>query len=338
MKPARLQILRGGLQTTVQATPRLEYRHLGVAPGGAADCVSFQQANLLAGNAEHLAVLEMTLLGDEIAWPDGAVIAVTGADMRPELLLPDASAFALPQGRPVVLPCGSVTRFGAAVSGCRSIVAVAGGIDVPVVLGSRSTLIRSCLGGYSGRALQAGDELQFRLPAAICGLSTYFAPDWYVRPETLPRTSPQPLRCLSGAAWSGLSQGDAGTFLSQPFRVRTESDRMGARLEGPRLQLHRAGEQTSEPTTPGTVQLLPDGSPLLLLADAAPTGGYPQIAHVITADLPVAAQLIPGDSIEFQMVQLHEAELEIRRQQQSQRRISSMIRLMHKACSAAAGQ
>ncbi len=330
MRPARLQILRGGLHTSVQATPRLQYRHLGVAPGGAADRVSFQLANQLVGNAEPLAVLEMTLLGDEIAWPDGGLIAVAGADMKPELLLPGESGFPLPQGRPVVLPPGAVTRFGTAVSGCRCIVAVAGGIDVPVVLGSRSTLVRSRLGGFAGRALQTGDELHFELPSQQSASDIYFAPNWSVRQQTLPRSFPQPLRCLPGEASSGLLQKDLLDFLSQRFRMQSESDRMGARLDGPRLHLPGAGERTSEPTAPGTLQLLPDGSPLLLLADAAPTGGYPRIAHVISADLAVAAQLKPGDSVTFQMVSLREAELELRREHQVQQQLTAMIRLLHK--------
>lgn len=321
MAATSLRVLRAGMQTTVQAGPRLHDRHFGVATGGAADYESLQLANLLVGNAVDAAALEMTLSGDELLWPSGAEVAVVGADMAPLVRLPDGRKVGLPACRPVSLPPNSVTAFSTARRGCRTILAVAGGLRIAEVLGSTSTLLRSSLGGFHGRALQDGDELFAAGSPSRESRLKFHAADWGAGHDLLPLMSGQVLRIISGESLALLSAADRNLFLTAEFRIRSESDRMGARLSGPKLHVPNAGLRRSEPTTPGTIQLPPDGNPVLLLADSAPTGGYPQVAHVISADLGLAAQLPPGGTCRFEAVSVEAARtILLARHQRMQRR------------------
>lgn len=314
----RLRILRSGLCSTVQDLGRARFRHLGIPFGGAMDRMSHVLANRLVGNPDDAATIEMTLTGDEIQFADDLLIAITGADMDPVVLIEGEVSQTLMQNRPVLLATGSVVRFSAARRGCRCYLAIAGGVDVPVVLGSRSTLLRAGFGGHCGRALMAGDELPVEMPtdagrkiqsqlSALSSMSV-IQPHWFVRPVPLPTLKTATLRIIAGAH-APLSKSKSFERLqAASFRVSSQSDRMGYRLTDQPLELDRCEEMMSEGVVAGTLQLPPDGNPILLMADCAPTGGYPRIGHVISADMGIAAQLRPGQEVRFSMVSIDEAQ------------------------------
>lgn len=313
-----LRVIRGGLMTTVQDLGRPGHGHLGVPLGGALDRLSHRLANRLVGNADGAAAIEMTLRGDELEVLEDTVLAVCGAEMQADCEPPSGRIVALPCQRPVAVRRGCVLRFRSAIRGCRATLAVAGGLDVPEVLSSRSTLLRSGWGGFQGRRLEAGDELAaeenhggavFPFPKAELEF-----PAWHIRLQSLPGTDDAVLRFLPGTHYQRL-RGDArARLLEQAFEVRPESDRMGYRLRGPALELDdpEAGRMKSAAVVPGTLQLPQDGQLLLLMADCAPTGGYPRVGHVISADLPLAAQLRPGSRLRLKLCTQGEAMMAIR--------------------------
>ncbi len=289
-----VEVVRPGLLTTVQDLGRRGHRASGLPLSGAMDGFALRVANLLVGNAEDEAALEITLLGPELVFSADAVIAVCGAEFA-----------GVTAWRPLRVAAGGRIKFGECRRGCRAYLAVAGGFDVPAVLGSRSTTLRAGLGGFEGRALRAGDRLGLR-PAARGPRVHASAHEgsWRISPAILPAyASTVTLRVIRGA-----QAGDFGTSLGEAeFQVSPRSDRMGLRLTGPVLARQGAEELASTAVAPGTVQVPPDGQPILLMADAQTIGGYPQAAHVIGPDLPLAAQLRPGDRVRFREIPLEEA-------------------------------
>jgi len=286
---AAIEVIRPGLLTTVQDLGRRGHRSSGLPAGGAMDALALRVANLLVGNPAGAAALEVTLIGPELAFAADTLVAVGGAEFD-----------GVPAWRPRRVAAGDRIAFGECRRGCRAYVAVAGGIDLAPVLGSRSTYLRAEIGGYQGRALRAGD----RIPVGMAGRTLADAGAWRVAPEILPAYAPAvTLRVLRGAQAGEFAIGLWGA----EYRVTPQSDRMGLRLAG--NPLARAGneELLSSAVAPGTVQVPPDGQPIVLMADAQTIGGYPQVAHVIGPDLPLAAQLRAGDRVRFQEVSLEEA-------------------------------
>jgi antagonist of KipI len=308
-------VLRSGLLTTVQDAGRFGYQQYGVNTAGPMDPFAFQVANLLVGNEEREAALEMTLLGPTLHFEAGSVIALCGGRFTPSI-----ENIPVPDWRPVFVRRGSEIKIGQALSGCCAYLAVAGGFYVPLVMGSRSTSLSSKLGGFQGRALREGDRLPFRSPERPAPEWIYrrrsrspsapFIPaDWGVSEEALPAYRPDPtLRVLRGRQWDRFTPEARQAFLELPFLITPQSNRMGYRLSGPKLYLKTAAELISEATAMGTVQVTPSGDPIVLLADRPVTGGYPKIAEVITVDLPLIAQVPPGQSVRFQEVSLREAQ------------------------------
>jgi antagonist of KipI len=349
MKPSRsVFVRRAGLSTTIQDLGRFHTRHLGVALGGAMDRVSHELANRLVGNQPNAATLEMTLTGDELHWTFDAVIAIAGADMSPVARFSSIDAtnatgdVDVPSHRPVFVPDGTSIQFRSAKRGCRCYLAVAGGFDVPEILGSRSTLMRATLGGLEGRKLQAGDVLPVGFPDVHGSVlaswtggfdSRHFGlpfPSYFVRPIDLPSSRDYAecvIRVVSGTHSDHLTEESRRLLTESPFQISSASDRMGYRLAGEKLYLQRPLELQSEGTSIGTIQLPPDGQPIILMADSAPTGGYPRIAHVITADLPLVAQLRPGQCVRFQFVSLDEANKALYRQREVIDRALMMLAL-----------
>ncbi len=283
-----IEVVRAGMFTTVQDLGRTGHRASGVPLSGAVDAFALRLANLLVGNPEHAAGLEFTLVGPELRFRHAAVVAIGGA-----------VAGELPRWRPFRVAAGDVLRCGPLREGCRGYLAVAGGIEVAPVLGSRSTYTRAGLGGWQGRALREGDVLP------VPSVRREYRDHWRIDERILPRYSPSPeVRVLPGA--------DAGEFdpdwFRQAFRVSSQSDRMGLRLAGEPLGRAGRGERVSSPVAPGTVQVPPDGQPIVLLADAQTIGGYSQLAHVLTVDLPLVAQLRPGEQVRFRLVTPEEAQ------------------------------
>jgi antagonist of KipI len=254
------------------------------------DPLALRVANALVGNPDCAAALEFTLTGPELEFSEDTVVAIGGAECD-----------GLPSWKPVPVRRGQTLRLGACTHGCRGYLAVAGGIDAPLVLGSRSTYLRAGFGGMDGRALRDGDVLKV-------GASRIHPPttgtNWRIDPRILPAYSTAPnVRVIAGA-----QAGEFGEALcATAFALSPQSDRMGLRLTGPALTRSNSDELLSSAVAPGTIQIPPDGHPVVLMADAQTIGGYPQAAHAIAVDLPLLAQLRPGDSVRFIQVTLAEA-------------------------------
>ncbi|MFS0836993.1 biotin-dependent carboxyltransferase family protein [Paenibacillus sp. 1P03SA] len=332
-----LFVEKPGLYTTVQDKGRYGLRRFGFVAGGAMDALSMQAANILAGNARHAAVLEWTLQGPKLLLRQDMLAAWCGPELEVY-----AGGEPVPGWRPFYIRAGTVLSLGGSMRrGCRGYLALAGGVDVPLALGSRSTYTRAGLGGLEGRPLQTGDELQtgrpspaaerlmaeLRLQADAGGNAVRAAAweaSWAVRPGGMPG-HPAVLRVVRASETERFRDGlDALT--GHVYRVRPQSDRMGCRLEGPSLERSVPGELISESTAPGTIQVPPDGQPIVLAADSQTTGGYPRIGHVISSDLPVLGQLAPGAPVRFAEVTLHEAQAELMRQEMNLRLLRTGVR------------
>jgi antagonist of KipI len=282
-----LRIVKPGLLSTVQDLGRWGHQASGVPVAGPMDLCSHRLANYLAGNAPEAATLEITLIGPELIVDAETVLAVSGADFD---LVCDGEMLSTGMSFPVRR--GQTLRFGRRRTGARAYLGVAGGgLLVPPVLGSRATHLVSHMGGVDGRALIAGDVLPVAAHASSVAARA--------RGLTLPSGGRTRVRVAPGpqADWFGDEAWRALTSIS--FQVSPRSNRMGYRLEGPPLPRARGGEAISEPVCMGAIQVPSAGEPILLMADRQTAGGYPKIGQVISADLCLAAQLAPGDFIEF---------------------------------------
>jgi antagonist of KipI len=299
---ASLRVLRPGPLTTVQDLGRSGHLKEGVSLGGALDRHGARIANLLAGNLETAALLEVTLGNAAFQFQDERVIAWCGGKFRAEI-----DGEQIPPGHAVAVAPGEELTIGAAERGCRLWLAISGGIDVSPILESRSTDQRAGFGGFEGRGLRVGDELALGKSSRSFSYGPRIA-SWSAPIEWSQTASSRPfLRILRGAEWEEFTDASQTAFLKDPFPVSQRSDRMGVRLEGAVLQRSQPNERLSEPVAPGTIQVPNDGGPILLLGDCQTIGGYPKIAHVITVDLALAAQLSPNDLVRFREVSLAQA-------------------------------
>jgi antagonist of KipI len=280
-------VIRPGLLTTVQDLGRWGYQDRGVPVAGPMDLFSHRLANRLVGNDDQAAALEVTLVGPELRASGELLCAVTGALF--ELFVDDhrvesAKAFRV-EG-------GATLRFGRRLAGARATLAFRGGIDVPPVLGSRATSLVSSMGPFGGRALVAGDIVPIgRIAAKVQAQPAG-------QPLRLPEGGAR-LRAVPGPQETRFASLALERLFSAPFTVTTQSNRMGFRLEGPELPYVEAADILSDATPLGSLQVPRSGQPILLMADRQTTGGYPKIATVIAADMPLAGQLAPGDWIRF---------------------------------------
>ena len=304
-------VSKAGMLTTVQDRGRWGYQSRGVPVAGPMDPVSHRLANAIVGNPPDAALLEVTLLGPELAFDDEHAVAVAGAVFE----------FTI-DGQPAamnvrsVVPAGGRLRFGSRRRGARAYLAIEGGIAVQPTLGSRATHVISAMGGFEGRPLRAGDRLPIGDRSQTRRART--APAAPIVP--LPQSSAR-LRVLPGPQQT-LFAGDAIDVLqSAPYVVAQNSDRMGFRLEGPRLTHAGSADIISDATPLGVLQVPASGQPILLMADRQTTGGYPKLATVITADLAVAGQLAPGDAIAFEVCSARDAMAALIAQEQALRRV-----------------
>jgi antagonist of KipI len=290
-----VRVLRPGLLTTVQDQGRWGHQASGVPVAGPMDSYSHRLANLLVANEPSAATLEVTLIGPELAIEAETLAAVVGAAF-------DIECDGVAVGTDVsfsVRP-GSRVRFGRRRAGARAYLAVAGGIRTEPVLGSRATHLVSHMGGLDGRPLATDDVLPIQSLSApmahrrVIGLR-------------LPGAARARLRVLKAPQADWFSEEAFSTLTAVSFRISPRSNRMGYRLEGPPLTRLRHEEPLSEPVTFGSIQVPPAGQPILLMADRQTAGGYPKIATVIAADLPLAGQLAPGDGVSFQLCTRQEA-------------------------------
>jgi antagonist of KipI len=299
---ASLTVVRAGPLTTVQDLGRGRLRHQGVSLGGALDHHAARIANLLVGNDEAAALLEVTLGRARIRFRDDRLIAWCGGEFELK-----ADEMKVPAGHSCFIRSGEELTTTSSGRGCRAWIAISGGIDVPSILGSRSTDLRGTFGGWQGRPLRDGDELPLgqgqAIPKSSERVSCWSAPvEW-----TRTATAYPILRVVRGSEWEEFSSASRSRFLNETYIVSPNFDRMGVRLSGVKLERGQPTERLSEPVAPGTIQVPNDGQPILLLGDCQTIGGYPRIAHVITVDLPQAAQLRPDDSVRFQELTLAEA-------------------------------
>jgi antagonist of KipI len=310
-----LTVLQPGMLTTVQDCGRTGFQHLGVPVSGAMDFFSHRIANILAANDTREATLEITLRGPRLRFEKDALIALCGAELSPTL-----DGIPAPEGKPVRVRAGTVLDFGRALAGCRCYLAVHGGFDVPVVMGSRSTYDTARLGGLDGRALRKADVLPLgaaRGATNYPGLEqqlvdsghSFSTTKWAVNQhiEQL-RRAPQIVRILAGRHWDAFPSTAREVLTSGEFCVAPDSNRMGCRLESEHLVTGGPGEILSEAVTFGTIQVPPSGKPIVLMADRQTVGGYPKIAEVATVDLPLLAQLRPGDRLRFELTSLAQAQ------------------------------
>jgi antagonist of KipI len=306
-------VRRAGFLTSVQDLGRTGFRQFGVPTSGALDSFALRVANLLVGNDEGAAGLEITLGGLQLRFEDERIVAWCGGEFDVQI-----GSRALPAGHVARLQRGDELKFGRPQIGCRSWLAISGGIDVPVILGSRSTDLRANFGGLEGRVVHDGDPVPLgrvqrsssfaeatadRQAAATENISSWTAPHDWARPAS---RHPN-LRLVRGVDWSRFNDATIQRFTNQQFNVSPDSDRMGVRLDGPELKRDDETDLISEAVAPGTIQVPPSGKPILLLGDCQTIGGYPKIAHVITVDFGVAAQLRAGDRVRFSEVSLQDA-------------------------------
>jgi KipI family sensor histidine kinase inhibitor len=282
-------VLRPGLLTTVQDTGRWGHQEVGVSVSGPMDRMAHRLANVVAGNPPDAATLEATCLGPEIRMAQHTRVALAGADLRATL---DGSD--VPLHTTVDCKAGSVLGFGERRSGARAYIAFDGGIAVSPVLGSRATHLRSGLGGLHGRPLRRGDRIVIGQPSPGAHFIRTSGPD--------PHTGGVRLRVLPGPQAEHFLPVALDVLQRTRYTISADSDRMGYRLTGgARLAANVSGRMVSDAAFLGGLQIPPSGDPILLMADRPTTGGYPQIAIVITADLPVAGQLGAGDWVEFEV-------------------------------------
>lgn len=309
---AHMHVLQPGMFSVVQDLGRLGHQHHGVPVTGAMDEWSHRVANMLVGNADDAAVLECTLTGPAVQFTRDTLLAVCGAQVRIT-----AGDRPVPMGCAVLLRRGVTLAFGERSSGARMYLAVRGGFATTPVLGSRSTYLPGNFGGHEGRALRKNDRVPLAasdpdaptlvLERILVQSGLPFVAAARIGTE-LPDGSPEGVRFIPGPQWSAFSAEARERFVSQPFAISSRSNRMGYRLEGPGLQLTKPLEMISEATSFGTVQVPPDGQPIVLMADRQSAGGYPKIAYVASADLPRLAQALPGASIRFTPVAQQAAE------------------------------
>ncbi len=296
-----LEVLDGGLLTTVQDLGRGGYQRYGVPVAGAADGPALSAANRLVGNERGAAGLECTVSGPSLVALRPLIAAITGADLGAVVERNDLGRFEVPPWSSFLLRPGNVLRFEGRRAGARAYVAFRGGLDVPEVLGSRSTYLTAGFGGLDGRALRAGDRLGLRPSGypATPGLK-------WPRENREGDESETPIRLVLGPQDDYFTEKGIATLSSSVYTVASASDRMGLRFEGPALE-HRRRDFVSDGIMLGGIQVPPDGLPILMLADRATMGGYPKIATAALVDLPRLAQLLPGDRVRFQIVSRDEA-------------------------------
>lgn len=309
-----ISVLNSGLLTTIQDRGRYGYEKYGIIVSGAMDQYSMRIANILVGNEENEGVFEITLIGPSLKIKKGNLISITGADISPTINEKKVSMW-----RPIYLNEDCILKFGKCVSGCRAYIAISGGIDVPVIMGSKSTYLRCKIGGQDGRKIKKGDVINIgKKPSMSLELidklkeintkKSFVYTKWYAKGLNINNNFPVDIRVFEDMQFKNIKEESIKEFFTKPFIIDSKSDRMGYRLNGPKIELNEKIEMISGEVSIGTIQIPPDGNPIILLADRATAGGYPKIAHVTLYDIPKLVQLKASDKIVFKKVTLKEAE------------------------------
>ena len=303
-------VKRPGLLSSFQDNGRWGYQHLGVSVTGAMDVQSHQMANLIAGNTQDCATLEITLIGPVLTFTKPCCICLTGAQMNARIN--DRLA---PRYRPLIVRPSDTLTFETASEGTRAYLAIYGGFDLPVVMNSQSTYLRAGFGGWHGRALKKGDEIACASPLtddsdALTALNERIWNQVLYLPSSLGQHTGRKslVRLIRSDQWPAFTAKSRGAMVSSTWRVAIDSERMGYRLEGPEIALETPREMISEATTFGSIQVPRGGQPIVLMADRQTSGGYPKIGTVASVDLPILAQKKPGDEVRFTLVDVEHAQ------------------------------
>jgi len=302
-----LSIIKPGLLDTIQDMGRNHYGNLGINPGGPMDSYASQVANMLVGNCCTEALIEIHFPGPQILFEQNAMIAVTGADFSPML-----NDEAMPLWQPVVMRKNTVLHFPKLNAGARCYLSIHGGFCIPKWLNSYSTNLKAVVGGLEGRPLKKGDSLSPKES------SIYFAGllqeeknirtlPWRVDASKAYRL-PNEIYIIKGREWDQLTRPSQLNLLDDNFTIHPSSDRMGYLLKGAPVELNHHIELISSAVSFGTLQLLPNGQLVILMADHQTAGGYPRIAHVVSAHLPKLAQLRTSDCMQFRLTSIEHAE------------------------------
>lgn len=317
-------IIKSGLLDTIQDGGRYGYQHLGINPSGAMDFVAATIANMLTGNDKEEAVIELHFPASSFLFEDDCLIALSGADFHATI-----NNRSIPTNTSVIVSKGSVLQFTQYKQGARCYLAAHGGWNIDYWLNSYSTNIKAAAGGYSGRALKKNDILHLKATQFI--FSTHIENNFGVLPvsaDTLPiYYSTQKVRCVKGNEYDLLSDDAKESFESSAFHITVKSDRMGYFLHGDNLTTLNNKQLLSSAVSRGTIQLLPLGELIILMADHQTTGGYPKIAYIISADMPRLAQMRPNEIVQFELIDHSEAEYLYIEQQQYLQQLQDTIKL-----------
>ena len=314
-----IRILKGGMLTTVQDLGRNGYQSQGFSVAGVMDIRSFKIANLLLDNPENEAVLEFTLIGPTLEFTSATIISITSGDFQPTI-----NGKPAPMYTALYMNKGDVLRFGSARTGSRGYVAFSSYLDIPVVMGSRCTNMKSRLGGFKGRKLQAGDYINFRIKRRYLPffLSRTLDLDEFDQEEA-------ELRVVMGPQDNLFSRQGIDTFLGSTYTVTSDFDRMGCRLEGPFIAPKKTSDIISDGIAFGSVQVPSHGKPIVLLSDRQTTGGYAKIATVASVDIPKLVQRKTDHKICFRAITVQEAQQLI---QDEMKELDEMRKIIHKPC------
>ena len=314
-----IRVLKGGMLTTVQDLGRNGYQSQGFSVAGVMDVRSFKIANLLLDNPENEAVLEFTLIGPTLEFTSATIIAITGGDFQPTI-----NGEPAPMYTAIYMNKGDILKFGSARTGSRGYIAFSSYLEVPVVMGSRCTNLKSKLGGFKGRKLQAGDYLNFRIKRRYLP----FFLSRKLEPENFDQDGAT-LRVVMGPQDSKFSKQGIETFLTSEYTVTSEFDRMGCRLDGAYIAPKESSDIISDGIAFGSIQVPAHGKPIILLADRQTTGGYAKIATVASVDIPKLVQRKTDHKIRFEAITVQEAqELYLKEQKE----LDKMRKIIHKPC------
>ncbi|NOU58816.1 biotin-dependent carboxyltransferase family protein [Marinifilum caeruleilacunae] len=292
----KIKILNPGLLSTIQDGGRFGYQQYGMPVAGAMDLHSLQLANWCVRNPAHEACIEATILGPTIEFQSDTYIAISGATIQPFV-----NEQAINMNAGIKVRAGDVLSFGSIQTGCRIYIAIAGGFDIPELMESKSTYLRGNLGGFEGRALKAGDELEIAdYERRLKGV---------VPEELIPNYSNfTEIRITSGAEIKRFTMDGVKTFLCSVYSISPQSDRMGYRLSGQKIEHANGADIISSGIVTGAIQVPGHGEPIIMMSDHQTVGGYTKIAQVISVDLPLLGQMKPGDQIKFKEVNLDQAQ------------------------------
>jgi antagonist of KipI len=312
-----LQIIKAGILDSFQDQGRYGFQHLGINPGGAMDRYASQLANALLGKDLHLPVFEIYFPSCEILFQQETIICITGADFTPTI-----NRKKIPINHPVAVNKNTVLHFERKLSGACCYVAILHDVALEKWMNSYSTNLVAGAGGFKGRALKKKDVINFENNFEYKYLAE--GKDIALLPWTIETTAlKKEIRFIKGNEWDWLTDDAIKIFAESNYKISNNSNRMGYRLQGNGLKIKEEMQLISSGVTFGTIQLLPDGQLIVLMADHQTTGGYPRIAHVITTDLPLLAQCNASDEIKFSPVDLVTAEQEFIQQQRDLRQIQT---------------